>query len=54
MEEIRALQPEYQKWYMDDGGIVASAPVLLQVWKLLKEKGPPLGLGSIPSVSGLG
>ena len=47
VEEIRALQPEYQKWYMDDGGIVASVPVLLQVWKLL--------FSSIPtSVSGLG
>ena len=30
-------------------GIVASAPVLLQVWKLLKEKGPPLGLRLNPN-----
>jgi len=28
----------------DDGGIVATVPVLLQVWRLLREKGPGLGL----------
>jgi hypothetical protein len=42
--EIAKLQPVYQKWYMDDGGIVAPVPVLLKVWQLLREKGPPLGL----------
>jgi hypothetical protein len=29
---------------MDDGGIVASVPVLLKVWELLRVKGPSLGL----------
>ena len=44
MEEIAALGPQYQKWFMDDGGIVASVPVLLKVWQVLREKGPALGL----------
>ena len=44
VQEIRTMGPEYQKWYMDDGGIVATVPVLLQVWRLLREKGPGLGL----------
>ena len=39
----------YQKWYMDDGGIVAPVPVLLKVWGLLKEKGPALGLHLNPA-----
>jgi hypothetical protein len=36
VEEIAALQPVYQKWYMDDG-IVATVPVLLKVWELLRD-----------------
>ena len=31
VEEIARLQPVYHKWYMDDGGIVASVGVLQQV-----------------------
>ena len=53
VEEINALGPEYQKWYRDDGGIVAEVPVLLKVWQILQHKGPPLGL-HLPSASGLG
>ena len=34
---------------MDDGGIVASVPVLLKVWQLLKEKGPSFGLHLNPA-----
>ena len=34
VQEIASLEPVYQKWYMDDGGIVASIPVLLKVWSL--------------------
>jgi len=49
VEEIQALRPQYQKWYMDDGGIVASVPVLLKVWQLLKEKGPSFGLHLNPA-----
>ena len=49
VKEIASLGPVYQKWYMDDGGIVASVPVLLKVWALLKEKGPELGLHVNPA-----
>ena len=49
VKEIAGLGPVYQKWYMDDGGIVASVPVLLKVWSLLKEKGPQLGLHLNPA-----
>jgi len=34
----------YQKWYMDDGGIVGSPELLLKVWEILSVGGPPLGL----------
>ena len=34
----------YQKWYMDDGGIVGSPELLLKVWEILKAGGEPLGL----------
>src|SRR4051812_23058983 len=49
LNEIASLGPVYQKWYMDDGGIVASVPVLLKVWALLREKGPALGLHLNPN-----
>jgi len=49
VEEINALGPEYQKWYMDDGGIVAEVSVLLKVWEILQHKGPPLGLHLNPA-----
>jgi len=44
VEEIAKLGPVYQKWYMDDGGIVATVPVLQQVWDILRLKGPSIGL----------
>src|SRR3954447_15274530 len=47
--EIASLGPVYQKWYMDDGGIVASVPVLLKVWQILQEKGPSFGLHLNPA-----
>ena len=34
--EITRLRPVYQKWYMDDGGIVGSPELLLKVWEILK------------------
>jgi hypothetical protein len=49
VQEIASLGPQYQKWYMDDGGIVGTVEVLLQVWKLLSEKGPALGLKLNPT-----
>ena len=37
VEEIAALGPVYQKWYMDDGGIVASVSTLLKLGALERE-----------------
>jgi hypothetical protein len=44
IDQIAELHPVYQKWYMDDGGIVGSPELLLKVWEILKEGGEPLGL----------
>ena len=44
IDEIAALHPVYQKWYMDDGGIVGSVELLKKVWEILKVGGAPLGL----------
>ena len=49
VNEINALNPVYNKWYMDDGGIVADVPTLLKVWDLLKSRGPALGLHLNPA-----
>ena len=49
VQEIATLSQVYQKWYMDDGGIVGPVPVLLKAWALLKEKGPARGLHLNPS-----
>jgi hypothetical protein len=49
VEEIAKLGPVYQKWYMDDGGIVGSVDLLLKVWDILKVKGPALGLHLNPA-----
>ena len=44
VDRIAALKPTYQKWYMDDGGIIGDKDLLLQVWQILKTEGPALGL----------
>src|SRR3989440_5876349 len=44
IDQMAALQPVYQTWYMDDGGIVGSPELLLKVWEILKKGGVPLGL----------
>ena len=49
VEELQALDPEYNKWYMDDGGIVAPVEVLSKVWEILRTKGPPVGLHLNPA-----
>ena len=38
------MNPVYNKWYMDDGGIIADVGTLQKVWDLLLTKGPSLGL----------
>ena len=49
VNEIAALNPVYNKWYMDDGGIVGDVELLKQVWEILKVRGPALGLHLNPS-----
>jgi hypothetical protein len=47
--KIQQLGPVYNKWYMDDGGIIGSVDVLTRVWDLLSTEGPPLGLHLNPA-----
>ena len=49
MNEIKALCPVYNKWYMDDGGIIGDVELLRKVWTILLERGPALGLHLNPS-----
>ena len=49
VDKIKALHPVYQKWYMDDGGIVGPVDMLEKVWEILKTEGPPLGLHLNPA-----
>ena len=44
VDQISELRPVYQKWYMDDGGIIGTPDLLLKVWEILKFGGEPLGL----------
>ena len=49
VNEIQSLDPVYNKWYMDDGGIIGDVELLKKVWKILQERGPELGLNLNPS-----
>ena len=49
VNEIAALNPVYNKWYMDDGGIMGDVELLKKVWQILKDRGPALGLHLNPS-----
>ena len=49
VDEISELKPLYQKWYMDDGGIIGPPGMLLEVWDILRKKGPAIGLVLHPS-----
>jgi len=49
VDRIAALEPVYNKWYMDDGGIIGSPELLLKVWEILKTDGPPIGLQLNPT-----
>ena len=55
VNEIQALNPMYNKWYMDDGGFVGSVHLLKQVWHILQTHGPALACTSTrQSASGHG
>jgi len=49
VNEIGGLNPIYNKWYMDDGGIIGPVPTLLKVWELIKSRGPAIGLHLNPA-----
>ena len=49
VNDIKALDPVYNKWYMDDGGIIGDVGLLQKVWDLLLTRGPALGLHLNPS-----
>ena len=49
MEKIQRFGPRYNKWYMDDGGICASEETLVQIWNMLLEESPKLGLELNPA-----
>ena len=49
IDQINELSPVYQKWYMDDGGIVGSPELLVKVWEILKTGGE-LGLHLNPEM----
>ena len=49
VNEIQALDPTYNKWYMDDGGIIGDVEFLKKVWDILLSKGPALGLHLNPT-----
>src|SRR5206468_9432638 len=55
VEKIQRFSPRYNKWYMDDGGIISSADNLVAIWNMLIEKAPELGLElNLPNVNGRG
>ena len=49
VEEIQALNPRLNLWYLDDGVIVGSPQLLQQVWDIIRLKGPALGLFPNPT-----
>ena len=49
VNDIQTLGPVYNKWYMDDGGIIGDVELLNKVWDLLQSRGPELGLHLNPS-----
>jgi len=49
VNEINALNPVYNKWYMDDGGIVGDVELLKKAWEIIKTRGPALGLHLNPA-----
>ena len=55
VNDIQAMNSVYNKWYMDDGGIIGDVELLRKVWDLLLTRGHALGLHLNPlNASGLG
>jgi len=49
VSEIEKFGPVYNKWYMDDGGIIGDVEMLQKVWDLLATEGPKIGLHLNPA-----
>src|SRR5690348_4993419 len=49
VDSIEKLGPVYNKWYMDDGGIIGTVEVLQKAWDLLVSEGPKVGLHLNPA-----
>ena len=49
VNDIQAMNPVCNKWYMDDGGIIGDVELLTKVWDLIKSRGPELALHLNPS-----
>src|SRR6185437_6259406 len=49
VNDIQSLGVTYNKWYMDDGGIIGTTEQLTKAWELIKTRGPALGLHLNPS-----
>jgi hypothetical protein len=47
VNDIQALNPEYNKWYMDDGGIIGNVELLKKVWTCYSLEAPNLGSTSM-------
>ena len=49
VEKIQHFNPRYNKWYMDDGGVISSEENLQAIWNMLLEESPKLGLELNPA-----
>ena len=49
VDEIQALSPNLNLWYLDDGVIVGHPELLQKAWDIIRLKGPALGLHPNPS-----
>jgi hypothetical protein len=43
VEKIQGFGPRYNKWYMDDGGVISGEKNLVAIWNILLEETPKVG-----------
>ena len=49
VNDIQAMGLVYNKWYMDDGGMIGEVEQLQSAWSLIQDRGPEMGLELNPS-----
>ena len=49
VNDIQAMGLVYNKWYMDDGGMIGEVEQLQRAWSLIQDRGPEMGLELNPS-----